>query len=979
MAQTVDQRDLLNNYRSGDLHASERIVRIYQNELLRSAFLLTGSADSAIALARDAFLRFFRRLLRGDTPEDARYGLLHSLGREYLDERPADGEFGGNGLGPGAALAGTVPFQEEPQRYRVDDERSRVLTALELLERPTRLGLVLRDFNMLDEEPVCQVLDETPFTLRARLHPARSRIQDAGGASGDHSARELLVTAATAAPRPELWPVVAGPLEQLHAEEDERRQRYTYIAAGAVGLLLVLATLWLFDVFPFGGGEEGDVAAVATEAEPTPTLTPEPAPTPTMPDLASFNIPQGDVPDAMMMLLHGDRDGQGAVFEFGAFDPATATYSSYGQERAPSSFSVVSPDGHYLIGQSRPETSPGASGLLLMAYDLQTGERLWETEVPGDGLNLAITLDRIYAVTAISVNAAEPITLLEFDLATGELIAEHPDVIDAIQANVTSFNRVQLWASPDNTRLFIALEERSEDPTLMLSYTLASFSLPDLTFESASIQTDSTSERQFPADFNFFAARVTPDGRHIYDVGLDVVRFRSSRMDEDLDVGIPLGGPPPAGQPNDLRWIPSNDGRYLYVVAVNRGQGAVIDLLGRRVAWSSAIAVDPGLEPIDWGGLDPGGFSGWANLTLSPDGRYLYLAEALRGSEGGSFPAGSLILTIDLSTWTVIQRQEIDGQVFTLARAGDQLVVGRQVRSVPDGTPYQMVYLDSASGAVIGEFTGEGLPEWVTEFAALSISEMYRYSYGRAPAVAGAIPGVVETEITLPRVRVNASSATVPVGGNVEFTVRVLHPVTGRFMAEESSQTRFDLDSTIVLRVFHEDGEAEPLILVANLASPGVYRASATIPATGLWSAEVTITGADGQAWSLVAPRLFEGVPSWEATDGRHYVLRLETDPAEPRVEERVTVRAWLVDVQNGAPLPADVELVEPFPDELDATFRSVAVGATSSILRRNAEGVYEGLASFGAPGVWQATVDYARPGEGRIPVGSAAVNVVSN
>ena len=120
-------------------------------------------------------------------------------------------------------------------------------------------------------------------------------------------------------------------------------------------------------------------------------------------------------------------------------------------------------------------------------------------------------------------------------------------------------------------------------------------------------------------------------------------------------------------------------------------------------------------------------------------------------------------------------------------------------------------------------------------------------------------------------------------------------------------------------------------------------------------------------------------MPSWEATDGRHYVLRLETDPSEPRVEERVTVRAWLVDVQNGAPLPADVELVEPFPDELDATFRSVAVGATSSILRRNAEGVYEGLASFGAPGVWQATVDYVRPGEGRIPVGSAAVNVVSN
>ncbi|MEZ4570209.1 MAG: hypothetical protein R2849_07760 [Thermomicrobiales bacterium] len=76
MAQIVDHRDLLTAYRPGDMPASERIVRVYQNEILRSAFLLTGSAEGAVLLARDAFLGYFRQLLRGDAADDPRYDLL---------------------------------------------------------------------------------------------------------------------------------------------------------------------------------------------------------------------------------------------------------------------------------------------------------------------------------------------------------------------------------------------------------------------------------------------------------------------------------------------------------------------------------------------------------------------------------------------------------------------------------------------------------------------------------------------------------------------------------------------------------------------------------------------------------------------------------------------------------------------------------------------------------------------------------------
>ncbi|MEZ4522730.1 MAG: hypothetical protein R3A46_13955 [Thermomicrobiales bacterium] len=268
MAQIVDHRDLLTAYRPGDMPASERIVRVYQNEILRSAFLLTGSAEGAVLLARDAFLGYFRQLLRGDAADDPRYDLLRQLGHSFLAEPGADDS--NNGDRPGNDLAGTISFEDGRQRYRVDDQRSRVLASLDLLERSTRSAIVLRDFNGLEEEQVCRILDEEPFGLRQKLHPARDRLRDAANAGPDQSVRELLVTAATSAPRPNLWPEVIGPLEEIYARENERRQRYTYLAAGFVGLLLIVAGLWLFDVFPFGSGDDGQAAAIST-ATPAPT------------------------------------------------------------------------------------------------------------------------------------------------------------------------------------------------------------------------------------------------------------------------------------------------------------------------------------------------------------------------------------------------------------------------------------------------------------------------------------------------------------------------------------------------------------------------------------------------------------------------------------------------------------------------------------------------------------------------------------
>src|SRR5690606_18269869 len=131
-------------------------------------------------------------------------------------------------------------------------------------------------------------------------------------------------------------------------------------------------------------------------------------------------------------------------------------------------------------------------------------------------------------------------------------------------------------------------------------------------------------------------------------------------------------------------------------------------------------------------------------------------------------------------------------------------------------------------------------------------------------------------------------------------------PTTGEPQAANQPGVRFDPASTAVMRLRHESGNADDLILIPTSSEPGLYRASATIEETGYWSVELTVTAADGTAWTVRNQRVFEAVPSFEASDGKRYILAIETDPDEPSVEEEVQVTARFVEIDSGDPLPPD-------------------------------------------------------------------------
>ncbi len=975
MAQIVDHRDLIATFQPGDMPASERIVRVYQNEIVRTAFLLSGTAEGAILLARDAFLSYFRRLVQGDAPDDPRMGLLEATGASFLVD-PKD-RADGNGSRPGDSLAGTVAYDAGENRYRVEDDRSRVLALLDLLDRPTRLGVVLRDFNALEEEPVCRILGEIPYTLRQQLHPARDRIRDAAGVGPDYAVRELLVNAATSAPRPNLWPEVVEPLEDFYAREDARRQRLTYIAAGVVGVLLVLAGLWLFDLLPFGGSDDGS-AALATTATPTPAATATPTITPTsIPSLSSFAISQGDIPDKLVLSVFG-TEGTEDRTETGYLDTATNTF-----QLLPSGIiGGISPDGRTIFSFRVDESSNRTAPLPLVAITTETGEERWVIELPRPFYSFAVAGNRVYvAVLAEDGDTTQEAVAPElraYDLETGELVETWEDLIPALQTAVSESFQLSLLTSPDEQRLFVAVEEFGSSPTLVSSRTLASYSLPDMTFESSSVQTDSTASRQFPTEFQFAEARVTPDGEFIYrvDESEELVQFRSSDASKDLDLSVTFVQERQAD--DAIQWTVSNDGRYLYIVALSRAEVAIVDLLARRVERVFPLAFAPALadQQTVLRAQAPIGSGLGAGLSISRDGEILYLVGIRRPSSG--LQIGSHVWIVDLRSWTVVASQGFDDFVLGAAELGDALAV-TSVQQSDTGTPNRRVrLLDLQTGEMLSEFAGEGLPEWSESFFSSPLVEFYRFHHARAPAVDHVAYASVETESTLPRLSVVATGETIPAGKAFDMAVRLLNPFDGQRMTEVLPSVRLDENATVILRLVHAEGAAEDVILIGNRTGLGWYTANAALLETGFWNAEVTVSEEDGAAWEFTIEEIFQIVPSWEASDGRRYMLDVQVEPAQPEVDQPAAISAHFVDVDSGRPLPENVELTGGVPDTVRVVFDSNGVGVTSANLQRGADGSYTDEDSFWRAGDWSIVIELENDAGERFNFDAGTLTVVA-
>src|SRR5215218_3647441 len=87
----LDEAELVERARRGDLEAWETLVRTYQGIALRTAYLLAGNAADAEEAAQDAFVKAYRALWRFRTGAPFKPWLLRIVANEARNRRRSAG------------------------------------------------------------------------------------------------------------------------------------------------------------------------------------------------------------------------------------------------------------------------------------------------------------------------------------------------------------------------------------------------------------------------------------------------------------------------------------------------------------------------------------------------------------------------------------------------------------------------------------------------------------------------------------------------------------------------------------------------------------------------------------------------------------------------------------------------------------------------------------------------------------------------
>ena len=172
----LEDRELVERVKRGDVDAYETLVRRHQTSAFRTAYLVAGSAAEAEDAAQEGMVKAFYAIdrFRSDSPfrpwllaivaNEAKTRVRSASRRQTLESRVAEGRLGGSEAPSpeDAALAGS--------------EKERVLSALGRLGEDDRLVIGYRYFLELSEKETAVALGVRRGTVKSRLSRALRRL-----------------------------------------------------------------------------------------------------------------------------------------------------------------------------------------------------------------------------------------------------------------------------------------------------------------------------------------------------------------------------------------------------------------------------------------------------------------------------------------------------------------------------------------------------------------------------------------------------------------------------------------------------------------------------------------------------------------------------------------------------------------------------------------------------------------------------------
>jgi RNA polymerase sigma factor (sigma-70 family) len=182
----LDDAELVERARRGDVDAYEELVQRYQGLANRVGFLVTRDAAEAEDAAQEAFVKAYYALGRFRSGASFKPWLLKIVTNEARNRRRSSGRRAGLVL-RAAEERPSGDAAPSPEGVALDAEkRSALLQALETLPETDRLVVMYRYFLELSEAEMATALGCAKGTVKSRLSRALVRLRGAMPAEVAH-------------------------------------------------------------------------------------------------------------------------------------------------------------------------------------------------------------------------------------------------------------------------------------------------------------------------------------------------------------------------------------------------------------------------------------------------------------------------------------------------------------------------------------------------------------------------------------------------------------------------------------------------------------------------------------------------------------------------------------------------------------------------------------------------------------------------
>jgi RNA polymerase sigma-70 factor (ECF subfamily) len=174
----LEEEELVERARNGDVTAYEQLVRTYQDLAARTAYVITGGAADAQDAAQEAFVKAYYSLGRFRAGAPFRPWLLRIVANEAINRRRSARRQVGLALrtAEGRLQDDAVPSPEGAALAQ--DEHRRLVAAMNQLRPEDRLVIAYRYWFDLSEAEMADALGCARGTVKSRLSRALARLRE---------------------------------------------------------------------------------------------------------------------------------------------------------------------------------------------------------------------------------------------------------------------------------------------------------------------------------------------------------------------------------------------------------------------------------------------------------------------------------------------------------------------------------------------------------------------------------------------------------------------------------------------------------------------------------------------------------------------------------------------------------------------------------------------------------------------------------